>query len=120
MISTRLHAAIDYTVPALVTLLAAGPGRSPAARRLMRAVSGWNYAYSLCTSYEGGLVRAIPMRGHLALDTAGALAYLGSAALGDRLPARDRLLLAGIGAAQLAVIGLSNRGGARSTPANRQ
>jgi hypothetical protein len=114
MISTRVHAAIDYAFPALIAALSGAPTRGRGTRRLMRAVPAWNYGYSALTRYEGGLVPVIGMPTHLALDTAGALAFLGGAALMRREPARERWLLAGLGLAQLAVIAASD---ARPAPA---
>ena len=43
---------------------------SPAASRIPRLVGGAGTAYSLLTDYELGLVRAIPMPVHPALDAA--------------------------------------------------
>jgi short-subunit dehydrogenase len=79
-ISTRLHGALDYLTGGL---LAAAPSvlgleRDAPAARSMRAAAAGHAGYSLVTDYELGAVKALPMRAHLALDAAGAVALAAS------------------------------------------
>ncbi len=109
MIPTRLHALADYLLPAAIVALSLSPHRGRATRRIMQAGPVWHYSYTLLTRYEGGLAPAISMRAHLACDVAGALTFVGAAALLQDEPIRDRLLLAAIGLSELAVIAMSER-----------
>jgi hypothetical protein len=72
-VPTRLHGAVDYAWGAAL-LLAPGllrlPARSAAARTC-RAAGAGAVAYAALTDYELGLVPALTMREHLALDVAG-------------------------------------------------
>lgn len=106
---TGWHAAIDYLLAA--GTLALGLSRPPrtAARRVLLGVPAWNAGYTVLTDYEGGVVPLLSMREHLLCDTAGALALLGTGLLATRDAPRDRWLLAGLGAAELLVIALSDR-----------
>jgi hypothetical protein len=116
MIPSRLHALADYLLPAVIAALSLSPRRGQATRRIMQAGPVWHYGYTVLTRYEGGLVPSIPMRTHLACDAAGALTFVGAAALLQDEPVRDRLLLAALGLSELAVIALSDR----DAPAERQ
>ena len=109
MIPTRLHAFADYLLPAVVAALSRSPRRGPRTRRIMQAGPVWHYGYTVLTRYEGGLVPSISMRTHLACDAAGALAFVGAAALLQDEPVRDRVLLAALGLGELAVIAMSER-----------
>ena len=70
MLTTRAHGFLDYSVGALIAFapwllgFAAGGPETWA----MVAVGGLGMLYSLLTDYEMGLLRAIPMSMHLALD----------------------------------------------------
>jgi hypothetical protein len=107
MIPSRVHAVIDDVFPALIAALSRH--RSPAVRRIMRVGPAWHYADTLLTRYEGGLVPALSMRTHLAYDAAGALSFVGAAALLKDAPATDRLLLADLGLSALALIAVNER-----------
>jgi hypothetical protein len=76
MISTKTHGTLDYLVGAAITAL---PQllkcKKPAARIFELAGTG-AAAYSMFTDYERGLVKVLPMEGHLAMDTASGLALM--------------------------------------------
>ena len=76
MISTRLHGVLDYLTGSMLVAAPLVVGldfRSAAGRAL--CISGAAHAgYSALTDYELGAVRLLPMRAHLALDAAGAVA----------------------------------------------
>lgn len=78
-ISSRTNAMVDYTVAFLLFL---GPVVStfadPAVPQLLRAMGTLIIFYSLCTRYELGLVRFIPLQVHLFLDL-GMAVLLGAA-----------------------------------------
>ncbi|MCB4825250.1 SPW repeat domain-containing protein [Roseicella aerolata] len=80
VISTRLHGAVDYLWGAALLLaphwLRLPPG-TPEARAAQAAGAG-AIAYAALTDYELGLVPALTMRQHLALDIAGGAALAAS------------------------------------------
>lgn len=107
-IPTRIHGTIDYTVAALLAGFAVAGGLPRPARAALGAASLYHTAYSAVTDYEAGLVPLLGMRRHLALDALGGAALVGAGLLMRRQPLRARLLLAGIGLAELAVTALSS------------
>ncbi|HEX3347598.1 MAG TPA: hypothetical protein VHS58_05805 [Acetobacteraceae bacterium] len=107
MISTRLHAKIDFAVSGLLGVLALSGIAGPRSRRLFRAAGTYHASYAALTDYEAGLLPVVSMRDHLLLDTIGA-ATLCVAGLLTRDSKRDRRLLLGIGMLELAVIAASD------------
>ena len=107
MISTRTHAYIDYLLPLGIAALAASGRFGRPFERLMTIGPVYHWSYALMTRYEGGLLPLIPMRRHLALDTIGALGFVGAGMLCRRQPALHRVVVAAIGAGELATIALS-------------
>ena len=71
IITSRIHGVLDYTVGLLLifapALLGLGPGWES---RIFVLLGVAAVVYSLLTRYEWGLLRALPFRGHLALDFA--------------------------------------------------
>jgi hypothetical protein len=114
VISTRLHAASDYAIPAFVAALGRMPGRGPGTRRIMGVGPVWHLAYTLLTRHQGGLLPVLPMRTHLALDALSALSFVGAGLLMRRERREDRALLVALGLGELALVALSDRG----TPEN--
>lgn len=106
MISSQTHAAIDYGVAAALAGAALSPALGRQARITLAAASAYHTSYSVLTGYEGGVSPLISMESHLALDLAGAAAICLSGLLG---PAEDRRLLVAVGAAELAIVALSDR-----------
>lgn len=75
VIPTRTHGILDFVVPAglmLAPKLLGFEGNKRAAA-LFRGTALGHLAYSLFTDYEKGLVRKLPMKGHLALDAGSAV-----------------------------------------------
>lgn len=72
IIPTRVHGVIDYVTG---SALMAAPELFrlkdvPASALAPRLAGGGATAYSLATDYELGVVKALPMKAHLALDAA--------------------------------------------------
>lgn len=67
-ISTKTHGTLDYITGATMTALPHMLGSTTAASRLLETAGAGAAAYSMMTDYERGLVRALPMQAHLALD----------------------------------------------------
>ena len=97
LIPTYVHAMGDYLTSAVAPLAARQLGTTPDTRRIVDGMAAMVSMQSLMTDYEGGMVRVVPMRAHLAADIAMGVGLLSTAALIDA-PARDRQLLAGLGA----------------------
>ncbi len=74
-IPTRVHGILDFVVPAGLMLAPKllGFDEDKKAASLFRATALTHLAYSLFTDYEKGLVRKLPMKGHLALDAGSAI-----------------------------------------------
>ena len=71
VIPTQVHAALDYvTGGALVAAPRLLGLKGSAAGHVLSLAGGTATAASMFTDYELGLVKAIPMRAHLALDAA--------------------------------------------------
>ena len=67
-IPTRLHAVLDYVTGPTLIALPRLAGWDQKATTLLTAAGGGVLAYSMLTRYELGLVKVLPMVGHLALD----------------------------------------------------
>lgn len=74
-ISSRVHGIIDYVVGLLLILapFVLGFADDGPAMWVPIILGAGTIAYSLFTEYEYGMVRAIPLRGHLALDALGGI-----------------------------------------------
>ena len=74
ILSTLAHGIEDYL---MVILLLAGPAlfgfTDPAAATIFRAVGVVLLLLSLMTRYELGLIKAVPMKAHIAMDAIAAL-----------------------------------------------
>lgn len=116
MISTRLHAASDYAIPALIAALGRTKGRGSGTRRIMSVGPVWHLAYTLLTRHEGGLLPVLSMRAHLALDAASALSFVGAGLLMREERREDRALLVALGLAELALVAMSDSGPDRPGP----
>ena len=76
-------------------------------RTLMTLGPIWHLGYTVLTRYEGGVTPRLSMKTHLTLDSASALTFAAAGLLMRRQPAAHRLLLAGIGLAELALVARS-------------
>jgi hypothetical protein len=73
-ISTLTHGILDMLTAATLARLPSALGFSTRTTRALQAAAATKFAYSLMTDNELGLVRAIPMKAHLALDAASGVA----------------------------------------------
>lgn len=74
-IPTRTHGILDFVVPVGLMLAPKllGFEDDKKASSIFRGMALGHVAYSLFTDYETGLVRKLPMKGHLALDAGSAV-----------------------------------------------
>lgn len=77
-ITTRLHGIIDYTWAAAASSAAARMHHGTSTARLLRAAANVATGSALLTNYEYGVLRVVPMRGHLAMDVALCAALIAS------------------------------------------
>ena len=102
-ISTLVHGMLDFTTAAMVATVPRRLGASPALSALLTAKALGVVAYSLCTRYELGLVKALPMRTHLVLDAMTGAGKCVLPLLFSNEPAAVRLWLLGTGVFELFV-----------------
>jgi hypothetical protein len=73
-ISTKAHGVLDYLAVGTMFALPRAMGWSRGLTQGMTALALGKLGYTLCTRYELGLVKKLPMSAHLALDAAGGVA----------------------------------------------
>ena len=110
-ISTRAHGVLDYMTAAFLHTLPRVMGWSRDVTRLLDAAGTGATGYSLVTNYEMGVVKALPMKAHLALDALSGGALIGAALVMDDEDPEVRATLAGIGVWEIAAALLT-----RTTP----
>lgn len=98
VIPTYVHAMGDYLTSTTAPYAARRLGVTPTTRRIVDGMAVMAGMQSLMTDYEGGAMRVLPMQAHLASDMAMGAGLLSAAAFMRHSPARDRQLLAGLGA----------------------
>jgi hypothetical protein len=86
-ISTRIHGVIDYTWAVAASSLAGRMNGATSTARLLRGAANAATASALVTNYENGVLRVLPMKGHLAIDAAICSALIASPLF---LPASER------------------------------
>jgi hypothetical protein len=99
---THVHGVVDYVVGAALTVLPRALGWSGAPARLLEGAGVGAIAYSMMTNYELGVVRALPMKAHLALDALSGGMLIGAAAMLSDEDDDVRAILAGIGLFEIA------------------
>ena len=106
-ISTRAHGFIDYMTAGLLVALPRAMGWSRQVTHLLDAAACTTVTYSLLTRYELGVVKALPMKAHLAIDAVQGGAMIGAAAFLEDEDPEVRATLAAIGTFELGVTLLS-------------
>ena len=117
-IPTKVHGVLDYMTAAFLHTLPRVMGWSDNVTRVLDVAAGGATGYSLFTDYELGLVKALPMKAHLALDALSGAALIGAAAVMDDEDDEVRATLAAIGAWEIAAALLTRtkRGGGADEP----
>src|SRR3954470_818326 len=102
-ISTKAHGFLDYMTAGLLVTLPRAMGWSENVTRLLDASAAGTVAYSLLTRYELGVVKALPMTAHLAIDAVQGGALIGAAAFMEDEDLDVRATLAALGVFELGV-----------------
>jgi hypothetical protein len=97
MMSTKTHAVEDYLTSSTLPFVARNSNISPKTRRVFDTFAAVAGAQSMMTDYEGGMLRVLPMRVHLASDALIGVGLLALAVLSPNQPKADRWALAGLG-----------------------
>ena len=98
-LSTRAHGVLDWIAGALYFSLPRLVRSGPRTRRLMTSVGNAGHVLSLCTDYESGVVRKVPMAVHLNFDMFTGLELLTASATllrGEPLPGRCAVAAMGV------------------------
>ena len=106
-ISTKGHGFLDYMTAGLLVTLPRALGWSDGVTRLLDASAATTVVYSLLTRYELGVVKALPMKAHLAIDAVQAGALIGASAFLEDEDPEVRATLATLGVFELGVTALS-------------
>ena len=102
-VSTKAHGIIDYMTAGLLVTLPRALGWSRQVTHLLDAAACTTVAYSVLTRYELGVVKALPMKAHLAIDAVQGGAMIGAAAFLEDEEPEVRATLAAIGTFELGV-----------------
>jgi hypothetical protein len=96
--ATKTHGLIDYVAGAAFIALPKALNMTGPAAYLLHGAGTGALLYSFFTNYERGVVRALPMKAHLALDALSGGMLVGAAAMLDDEEDEDRAaLLAAVG-----------------------
>jgi hypothetical protein len=106
-ISTKVHGVLDFMTAGLLVTLPRAMGWSNCVTRLLDASAATTVVYSLLTRYELGVVKALPMKAHLAIDALQGGALVGASAFLEGEDPEVRATLAALGAFELGVTALS-------------
>ena len=101
-IPTKVHGVLDYMTAAFLHTLPRAMGWSRQVTAVLDGAGAAATAYSLMTKYELGLVKVLPMKAHLTLDTLSGAGLIGAALLLDDEEPEVRAALAGIGVYEIA------------------
>jgi hypothetical protein len=107
IISTKLHGVLDYLTAGVLMATPRVLGWSEGVTNMMTGAALGTIGYSALTNYELGLVKALPMRAHLALDTLSAALFCAGPLLFPNQKASVRGALVGVGLFEFAVTLLS-------------
>ena len=115
-LSTKVHGIVDYLISAMLLGLPRLLGFSKRSAVLLEAAGATTAAYSLCTKYELGAVKLLPMKAHLTLDAlCGGMLVAAAMLMDDDSDPVERGTIAGVGIFNIATALIT-----RTTPARRK
>jgi hypothetical protein len=107
LISTKMHGTLDYLTAGVLMVTPRALGWSESVTRMMTGAALGTLGYSALTNYQLGLIKALPMRAHLALDGLSAALFCAGPLLFPTETASVRGALVGVGLFEFAVTLLS-------------
>jgi hypothetical protein len=107
MISSKTHGVIDYIAAPLLLVLPRLLKFPKRVTNLLTGVAAFHALYSLFTNYELGVVKVLPYKGHLALDTALATATVASPLMFTEAKPRVAPMLVGGGLIEALIVAAS-------------
>ena len=109
LISTKMHGVLDYFTAGTLVALPRMLGWDKSVTNVMTNAAIGTVAYSLLTRYELGLVKVLPMKGHLGLDAMSGALFCGAPLLFPDEGTDVKAILVGLGIFELAVTALTER-----------
>jgi len=100
--STATHGIVDYVVGGALMMVPPMLNMSSRSKAVLSASGAVAGAYSAMTDYERGMVRVLPMKGHLTLDALSGGMLFGTAMLLDDEEPATRAAMACIGLFEIA------------------
>ena len=101
LLSTRMHGVVDYLSVGTLLALPRALGWSTSVTRLLTNAALGTLGYSLMTRYELGLVKVLPMTGHLLLDGMSGALLCGAPFLFPNEDTSVKAALVGLGAFEI-------------------
>jgi hypothetical protein len=118
--STATHGIVDYIVGGALMALPPFFSMKTKTKAILESSGALAGAYSMMTDYERGMVKVIPMKGHLALDALSGGMLLGSAMMLDDESPEARTALACVGAFEIAAALLTETKTSKQKRENQQ
>ncbi len=107
LISSKTHGVIDFIAAPLLLVLPRLLKFPKRVTNLLTGVAAFHALYSLFTNYELGVVRVLPYKGHLALDTALATATVVAPVMFTEAKPRIAPILVGGGLLEALIVAAS-------------
>lgn len=101
LFSTKTHGIVDYVTAGALVALPRIAGWSEEVTRFMTVMALGTVAYSALTDYECGVVKALPMTGHLVLDGSSGALFCAAPLVFPDEAASVKVTLVGIGLFEL-------------------
>lgn len=99
--STRTHGILDFVTAGTLVALPRMLGWHKSITSLMTNAAIGTLVYSLITKYEFGIVKLLPMKGHLALDAMSGALFCGAPLLFPEEETDVKAILVGLGLFEL-------------------
>jgi hypothetical protein len=101
LFSTKTHGILDFATAGTLVALPRMLGWDKTVTSVMTTAAIGTVVYSLVTKYEFGLVKLLPMKGHLALDAMSGAMFCGAPLLFPDEDTSVKAILVGLGVFEL-------------------
>jgi hypothetical protein len=105
--STRTHGILDYVTGAALVVVPGFMNCTARTRALLRLAGAGAAVYSMFTRYERGVVKALPIKAHLALDAMSGATLIAAAGMMEDEDPAVRTAVAGIGLFEIAAAAMT-------------